>query len=172
MLARGFTLVELLVVIAIIGILAALILSSLGSARGKARDASRKNDLGQLRSGLEQYAADNDGTYPNGTGVNDAHTSPYLKWTTAPAAASGPGILKTRGYLATVPLPQRAGEQYGYRLNIGTTALDSSFPTPPGVDTQYVVEARLERSSVSTTPVWQVKSIGTSAEAATALSGI
>ncbi|MCK5285759.1 MAG: type II secretion system protein [Candidatus Pacebacteria bacterium] len=42
---KGFSLIELLIVVAIMGILAAVVLSSLGTAREKARDARRLEDV-------------------------------------------------------------------------------------------------------------------------------
>lgn len=59
-LKRGFTLIELLVVIAIIGILASVIMVSLGSARSKAADAKKMSDIRSLMSAIELYKNDND----------------------------------------------------------------------------------------------------------------
>jgi general secretion pathway protein G len=61
---RGFTLIELLVVISIIGLLSSVVLTSLNSARARARDSVRAQNLTQIRNALIPYAANNNGTYP------------------------------------------------------------------------------------------------------------
>ncbi len=57
--------VELLVVVAIIGLMAAVALVALNSARQKARDARRVADIRQVQTALEMYYSDANG-YPSG----------------------------------------------------------------------------------------------------------
>ena len=60
---KGFTLIELLVVIAIIGILASIVLVSLGNARQKGADAGIQGNLDSIRTQAEVYASNNSNVY-------------------------------------------------------------------------------------------------------------
>lgn len=110
---KGFTLIELLVSISIIGILIGLSLFGLSGARESSRDAKRKGDLEQIRSGIEIYKSDC-AKYPA--------TLPA-----AGAALMGDGsttsCLTTNSYLAAVPADPLAPNR-GYLYSATTTTYE------------------------------------------------
>ena len=74
---KSFTLIELLVVIAIIGILAAIIVVSMGGAQDTAYDARRKADINQLSKAVMIYKTNNpDTTLPIETCTIGGGTTP------------------------------------------------------------------------------------------------
>lgn len=58
---------ELLIVIGLIGILLAIAAVSYSSAQKKSRDTRRMSDLRGIQNAMEQYYADNSGSYPAST---------------------------------------------------------------------------------------------------------
>ncbi len=80
----AFTLIELLTVIAIIGILAAILIPTVGAVRSKARTASDMSNLRQIGVGIQLHVADNKDLFPNpnlpiaGTALPGTPTS---RWT-------------------------------------------------------------------------------------------
>jgi type II secretion system protein G len=84
---KGFTLIELLVVVVIIGILASVALPSFVGAQDKARNASVSANVNTIRMALEQYATDNNGSYPTSAGFTTAMlTNGYLPGNRMPKA--------------------------------------------------------------------------------------
>jgi prepilin-type N-terminal cleavage/methylation domain-containing protein len=67
--SRGFTLIELMIVVAIIGVIASIAIPKFAEMIRKSSEGSSKGNLGSLRSALNIYYSDMEGTYASDLAV-------------------------------------------------------------------------------------------------------
>lgn len=100
----GFTLIELLVVISIIGVLSTIAMTSLNTAKAKARDAKRMTEITELGKALELYYAQH-GSYPSTGSITTTLCDPGCAGVTTNSTATANWIpnLVAEGYYSELP---------------------------------------------------------------------
>lgn len=128
---KAFTFVELMVTISIIVILSGIVMSNVGSARSKSRDAKRISDLGQIQMAIQLFMERC--TYlplPNSSGELDTSIS------------NGCPTGTTLGtYLTQIPVDPKTGNKYTYR------AYQAYGGSSPHYITDYHLVATLENNN-------------------------
>jgi len=128
---KGFTLIELLVVIAVIGMLASIVLVSLGPVRKKGRDARRMSDIRQIGTAMEMC-------------YDDADCSGSEKYPDTAAQEIGPDstnwkTIDTDGTPLYLTIPKDP-------LNSG----DQQYKSKDGTDQWYCIYVKLEAPTAAT----------------------
>lgn len=116
---KGFTMIEILVTISLVGLLAVIVLASVGTARAKARDAKRISELQQLQKALELYF-DRHEYYPASPRIctiDDSYSGDCggVGNSTDWHAASDLRALVAEGYVSELPKDPVDAGKYFYR---------------------------------------------------------
>jgi prepilin-type N-terminal cleavage/methylation domain-containing protein/prepilin-type processing-associated H-X9-DG protein len=146
---RAFTLVELLVVIAIVGILAALLLPVLSSAKARSRRAICLNNQRQLDLGWQMYADENSGSLASNSWAYRSGIvpeSPSNSWVTGNAGLdtniatiTGGSIFPFVKQIESYRCPANRSFVLGTTVPILRTYSLSGFMGGPPADAQYGV---------------------------------
>jgi len=134
----GFTLIEMLVVIAIIGILAALLLPAINSAKLHAKRIACVNNLRQTGLGFLMFANDHNGKLPMQVSSRDGGTAELLKGTNQVSDEF------TKAYRHFQALSNELGTPKILVCPMDTRAAAENFPALRNTNVSYFVNARAE----------------------------
>lgn len=134
----GFTLIELLTVIAIIGILAAIVIPTVGTVREKAQRSVDANSAREILKAAQIYAGDNQDRLPDPQNIANATLNapqPAWKW---------PGILAKNNILSDA----------SFYFAKNDPAFNGTYP-------QFIIQPTAQRNSLNTqfttsrSPSWE-----------------
>jgi len=148
----GFTLIELLTVIAIIGILASIIIPTVGKVQRKAQQTVDLNNLKQILQASMVFASDNNQRFPGITVRpldGSAGTVANTPWLWAGVLAKSSGVTDASFYMSKLDtnapdvLPTRI-------LNDTKTGIDSTFGT---AELSVEMVGGVRQADAPTTPI-------------------
>ena len=148
--SRGFTLIELLVVIAIIGILSAVVLASLNTARSKGNDAAVQSNLSTIQTQAEIYY---------GAAGGNSYGSPQAWATTAATCTTGlfsdPNVaaaLKSADAANGAGLVGCASTASSYVVAAALTATPNTYQCVDNTGKAEVVAAAFPATAIASCP--------------------
>lgn len=140
---KGFTLIELLVVVSIIGLLASIVVVSLGGARTQGRDAKRQADIRQIQTAQELCL--NDRACDNAA-ANDYFNAGWVAVAGAGDGCAGIAAPMVGQYLNQPPVDPTNTGTFVYKCLAN--------------DTNFCISAQLEQPPVPATPYIHVRTTG------------
>lgn len=154
----GFTLTELLILIAVIGILALIVINSIGSAQSRARDSKRRQDISSIRKALIGHSIDTGTALVPNSGKTSGGTT-GLGWFNFKGAPDYTGDtieegLRALGYVGVGIIDPREGAN-GYVIwpcaAADTIGVFAKLESPSALDQQ--TQSKWTTAGCSTAPL-------------------